>query len=620
MPFIPLELKPGINREGTNYIAEGGWFDGDKIRFRSGQAQKIGGWTRNGAPVFQGVCRALTNWITLAGENLLGIGTHLKYYIEVGESLYDITPIRASSTINNNPFATTSGSTTVTVTDTSHGAFDGDFVTFSGATGGFAGLAAGDLNQEFQITYVDGDHYTITLAVTPNATTSGGGAAVVADYQINTGLSTYISGTGWGAGGYGRGGWGSGSSIAIGFQLRIWNHGQYGEDLVYGPRGGSLYYWDASTGTGSRGVSLSSLGGASDVPTVHNCLLVSDVSRFVMVFGTNELATPNVLDPMFIRWSDQENAVDWTPAATNQAGGIRLSYGSEIVAARQSKQEVLVWTDAGLYSGKYIGPPYVWGFELVGENLSIAGPNAMAFANSTAMWMGVDKFYAYNGRVQAMPCTVLRYLFDDFNFEQRWQVCAGTNEGFNEVWWHYPSKNSTQNDRYVIYNYLENLWYFGTMGRSAWLDSAMRRFPIAAQSGSILYHENGVDDGSVPNQAPSAITAFIETADFDIGDGHNFEFVQKVLPDLTFEGSTVGAPTVTLTLTPRNTPGGAYGEPSNAQSKTITLTGTGPERFTDMLHVRLRGRHMKMRWESNTLGSMWQVGKARIDIRQDGRR
>jgi hypothetical protein len=616
MPLSPFVFKPGIDREGTNYIAEGGWYACDKVRFRSGHPQKIGGWQRLGDNAYVGVCRSLTNWITLLGENLVGLGTHLKYYIEVGETMYDITPLRASSTINSNPFATTNGSPIVTVTDTGHGCIDGDFVTFSGATG-FANLVADDLNKEFQITYVDGDSYKITLAVTPNATTAGGGAAVVAAYQVNVGLSTFISGTGWGAGGFGRGGWGSGSSIAIGFQLRLWNHGQFGEDLVYGPRGGSLYYWDASTGTGSRGVSLSSLGGASDVPTVHNCLLVSDVSRFVMVFGTNQIGS-GTLDPMLVRWSDQEDAVDWTPSPLNQAGDIRLSYGSEIITARQSKQEVLVWTDSGLYSGQYQGPPYVWGFQLVGENLSIAGPNAVAFANNTAFWMGVDKFYVYNGRVQTLPCSLLRYVFNDFNPTQRWQVYAGTSEGFNEVWWFYCSEESDQNDRYVVFNYVENAWYYGSMARSAWLDTALRKYPLASQDGALLYHESGNDDGAALGQAASPITAFIESADFDIEDGHSFAFITKVIPDVTFDGSDAASPSVTVTLTPRNAPGGEYEVPSNAQAKTVTLTG--PDRFTEQLHVRLRGRQIKVRWESSSLGTKWQLGKMRLEARKDGRR
>lgn len=617
MPFTALQFAPGINREVTNYIAEGGWYSCDKVRFQFGQPQKIGGWARIGAPLFLGVCRSMTNWVTLAGENLLGFGTHLKYYVEVGEGIFDITPIRASSTINNNPFSTTSGNPVVRVTDTAHGCVDGDFVTFSGATGGFAGLVAADLNAEFQIKLVDGDTYDITLAVTPNATTTGGGAAVVAAYQTSVGLSTFIQGTGWGAGSFGRGGWGSGSSIAIGYQLRLWNHGQFGEDLVFGPRGGSVYYWDASTGTGSRGVLLSSLGGASDVPTVHNCLLVSDVSRFVMVLGCNEIGS-SVLDPMFVRWSDQESAVNWTPAATNQAGGQRLSYGSEIITGKQSKQEVLIWTDAGLYSAQYINTPYVWGFQLVGENTSIAGPNAVALANNAAYWMGTDKFYTYNGRVAPLPCSLLSHVFSDFNHAQRWQVYAGTNEGFNEVWWFYPSAESEQNDRYVVFNYVENLWYYGSLARSAWLDSALRGYPMATESGSIIYHENGNDDGSVINQAPTAITAFIESADFDIEDGHSFAFVQKVLPDVTFEGSDVENPELVLTLTARNAPGAA--DNAGADAKTVTRTLSDPERFTDMLHVRLRGRHLRMRWESSTLGTMWQVGKTRLDTRKDGRR
>lgn len=615
MPLQPIVFKPGINREVTSYANEGGWFDCDKVRFRFGLPERIGGWIRLGLQRFQGVARAMINWVTLDSNNNLGIGTHLKYYIEQGETFYDITPIRAASTINADPFATTLGSTTVVVTDTSHGAVDGDFVSFGGATG-FAGLTAGALNAEFQITYIDADSYSITVPTAATATTTGGGAAVTAEYQLNTGLATYVSGLGWGAGVWGRGGWGSAAMFGVGLQLRLWNHGTFGEDLVYGPRGGGLYYWDASSGASSRGVALSSLGGASDVPEVHNVLLVSDRTRFVIVFGTNALGD-STLDPMLVRWSGQEDAPNWTPATTNQAGDYKLSYGSFIVTARTSKQEILVWTDAGLYSMQYLGLPFVWGFQLVGENLSIVGPNAIAIAGNVAYWMGKDKFYFYNGQVDTLPCSVTKWVFADFNHEQAWQVCAGTNEAFNEVWWFFCSEDSQANDKYVVYNYHEKLWYYGTMSRTAWLDSPVRTSPMAAATdGRIYFHENGLDDSEPDVAVP--VNAYIQSADFDIAEGHQASFVSRIIPDITFVGSTAIAPTVTMKVTPRAAPGGDYlTKPDNDVIRTIALP---IELYTEQVWLRARGRHMSLRLESNALGTAWQMGKPRLDVRPDGRR
>ena len=465
MPLQKILFKPGVNRENTRYTTEGGWYDCDKIRFRQGNPEKIGGWTRFSPNTYLGVCRSLWNWITLGGANLLGVGTNLKFYIGLGGQYFDITPIRATPTINNNPFVATLGSSVITVTDTAHGCNTGDFVTFSGATGLGGNITAGVLNAEYQVTVTDVNSYTITVSATANATdvsgSPGGGASVVANYQLNTGPAVQIPLVGWGAGGWGSGVWGTSASDPI--PLQLWNQYNYGEDLLFGPRSGGIYYWDSSAGTGTRGVNLT-VSGDADTPLFQNKIVVSDSSRFTLVFGTNDYGSA-VLDPMLIRWSDQENFLVWSPAVTNQAGSIRLSHGSEIITAIQTRQEIVTFTDQALYSLQYLGPPYVWGTQLLGDNISIAGPNAVALASGVVYWMGVDKFYAYDGRVQTLNCDLRRYIFNDFNQDQAVQVFAGTNEGFNEVWWFYCSANSTTVvDKYVIYNYLEKIWYYGNDG------------------------------------------------------------------------------------------------------------------------------------------------------------
>jgi hypothetical protein len=621
MPLQKILFKPGVNRENTRYTTEGGWYDCDKVRFRQGTPEKIGGWQRISINTFLGVCRSLWNWVTLSNENLLGVGTNLKFYIERGGAYNDITPLRATVTINNNPFALTA-STTVTVTDTAHGCVTGDFVTFSGATdiGGLGtNVTASVLNREFQVTVVDLNTYTIQISVTPNATalagSPGGGAAVVAAYQINTGPAFAIPLSGWGAGPWGYGPWGAGSTTTSALQL--WNQANWGEDLVFGPRGGGIYYWDATTGIGVRGVNLNTLPGASDVPVVQNAIFVSDISRFVFAFGCNDYGA-STIDPMLIRWSDQEDAANWTPVATNQAGSLRLSHGSEIVTSIQARQEIVVFTDSALYSLQYLGAPLVWGAQLLGDNISVEGPNAVAIASGVVYWMGVDKFYAYDGRVQTLPCDVRRYVFGNFNQSQAAQVFAGTNEGFNEVWWFYCSANSFSIDRYVVYNYLERIWYYGTMARTAWLDSGLRDFPIAATyNHNIVNHEQGLDDNETGTPAP--ILANISSSEFDIGDGHNFGFVWRMLPDITFENSTAGSPTVNMTLYGLyNSGSGSINSAGQPVVKGSTYVIT--EEFTGQIYTRVRGRQMIFKIDSNQLGTTWQLGAPRIDIRQDGRR
>ena len=614
MPLKKLLLKPGVNRENTRYTNEGGWYACDKVRFRQGTPEKIGGWQRISSTTFLGVCRALWNWVTLDSQNLIGVGTNLKYYIEQGGGYNDITPIRATTSLTD-PFETTSGSPIVEVTDAAGGFIDGDFVTFSGATA-VGGLT---LNGEFQITLTGLTTYTITAD--SNATSSAtGGGSVSAAYQINVGPAITIPLTGWGASTWGSGPWAIGESSSDG--LRLWNHSNFGEDLIFGPRGGAVYYWDATNGVGTRGVALSSLSGASDVPTIQNYILISDISRFVFCFGANELGT-STQDPMLIRWSDQENAVNWTPASTNQAGDLRLSRGTEIVTAAQARQEVLVWTDAALYSLQYVGAPAVWSAQIVGENISIASQNAVAYANGVAYWMGRDKFYKYDGRAQPLRCDLRKFIFNDFNPQQYEQVVAGTNESYHEIWWFYCSSDVEAVDRYVVYNYMEDVWYYGTMARTAWLDSGLRDYPLAATyTSNLVNHELGVDD--IEGDTIQPIEAYITSAEFDLDDGHKFAFVHRVIPDITFDGSTATSPAVTMTLLPLKGSGSGYNSPTSeggSNNATITRTATVPvEQFTDQVFIRVRGRQMAVKIESGAEGVTWQLGSPRIDMRPDGRR
>ena len=700
MSLKKILLKPGVNKENTRYTNENGWYDCDKVRFRQGTPEKIGGWAQISSNTFLGVCRNLWNWVTLGFQNLMGVGTNLKYYIERGGAYLDITPIRASSTIDSNPFALTA-STTVTVTDTAHGCITGDFVTFSGAVdigGGGTNVTAAVLNQEFQVTVVDANTYTITISVTPNATaiaaSPGGGASVVAAYQLNVGPSYAVPLTGWSAGGWGLGFWGFGVTGTD--AIRIWAAANWGEDLVFGPRGGGLYYWDAgnlSTSPVGRGVNVNTLGGTVtltiaspceitlsnilaegtaiqlattgalptglstgttyylrnvdgvvanlsatpagtlidtsgsqsgtqsiselvDVPTLQNYILVSDTSRFVLLFGTTEYGD-TTLNPMLIRWSNQESVIDWYPGDISQSRSLVLSHGSEIITALQTRQEIVVWTDSSLYSLQYVGPPVIWSSQLLGDNISIVSQSAAAVASGRVFWMGVDKFYVYDGRVQTLRCDLRRHIFSNINQEQYQQVFAGTNEGFNEVWWFYCSAGVTAVDSYVVYNYVEDIWYYGTMARTAWIDSGLRDYPVAATyNHNLVNHEQGIDDNET--DTPTAIEAYIESAEFDIDDGEHFGFVWRMVPDLTFEGSTAGTPQVTMTMYGMNGSGSGFNtEASKAVARTSTVT---IEQFTNIVYTRIRGRQMIMKIASDGLGTTWQLGAPRIDIRPDGRR
>ena len=632
MPLQKILFKPGVNKENTRYTTEGGWYECDKVRFRQGNPEVIGGWQRISGYTYNGICRSLWNWVTLQNQNLVGVGTNTKFYIEQGGAYNDITPIRATSTINNNPFALTA-STTVTVTDTAHGATTGSFVTYSGAVdiGGVGtNVTAAVLNKEFQVTVIDANTYTIVISVTPNATaiagSPGGGASVSAAYQVNAGPAFAVPLTGWGAGAWGAGTWGYGGAPIS--SLQLWSQMNFGQNLLFGPRGGGIYYWDATTSVTTRGVNLTTLGDA-ETPVVQNSLTVSDASRFVIVFGTNDpnAASPNAIDPMFIRWSDQEDPFTWIPAVTNQAGSLRLSHGSEIITTVQTRQEIVVFTDAAIYSLQYLGPPFVWGSQLLGDNISIISPNAAVIASGVVYWMGVDKFYAYDGRVQTLNCDLRRFIFQDLNLEQTEQVFCGTNEGFNEVWWFYPSTGSTLIDKYVVYNYLEKIWYYGTMERSAWLDSGLRGFPLAAiydpstSTGNLVNHESGLNNNATGTTV--AIDAYISSSEFDIGDGHNFGFIWRVLPDLTFEDSTNtptgDVPSVTMTLYGlANSGSGVTSTAAQPVAKSSTYVIT--EQFTGQIYTRLRGRQMIFKIGSNQINTAWQLGAPRIDIRPDGRR
>ena len=643
MPLQKLQFRPGVNRESTTLANEGGWFESDKVRFRSGSAEKIGGWvadtgTTNSALTppagsFWGVCRSLFNWITLSSYNLLGIGTNLKFYIQnsTGGTFYDVTPIRSTTSAGDVTFAAVDGSTTLTVTDAAHGAQAGDFVTYSGAASLGGAITATVLNKEYQVVSITSNNvYTITSSVAANASDSGnGGGSIVGTYQITTGSATSTVSVGWGAGGWGgittgysSTGWGSPApaGVGLGVQLRLWSQANFGEDLIFNPRGGGLYLWETNANPNifDRGTLLTT----GDTPDVCNIVMVSDASRFVIGFGVNDYGSA-VQNPMLIRWSDQEDYTQWTPAITNQAGSFTLSDGSQIVATMQARQEILVWTDSALYSMQYLGAPYVWGFQILADNLSIASQNAVATANNVTYWMGVDKFYMYSGRVETLPCTLRSYVYNDINIAQASQFFAGTNEGFNEIWWYYCSASSDTIDKYVVYNYLERIWYYGTLNRTAWLDSALRVEPMATTYGNqLVYHETGVDDGTT--NPPSPITCFVQSSDFDIGDGHNFGFVWRLIPDVTFDGSTVNAPALDFTVRPRQFPGSNYGNSNNPEVvSTVSYAGQrtyNVQQFTEQVYVRIRGRQMAFKVGSDTLGTAWQLGVPRIEVRPDGRR
>lgn len=696
MPLKKLLFKSGVNQENTRLLNENGWYFCDKVRFRQGTPEKIGGWVQISPNSYQGVARSLWAWSNLSNIDYLGVGTNLKYYIMLGGAYYDITPVRDTATLTN-PFSTTSGLPTVNVYDVAHGCSTGDFVILT-STATVGGLT---ISGEYQVTAVDADNYTITAASNASSTVNrppGGGGTVTATYLLSGGPAIELPTTGWGAGAWGAGPWGIGTSSTL--NLRIWNHQNFGEDLLYGPSGGPIYYWDASfgitentvsisvaspavvtaplavsngtpisfytlgtmptglspgveyyvvnsagttfnlattpggtainttgAGTGTisisiRGQPLTSLVGASDVPQSANLFLVSDTSRFVLAFGCPDYGSSQV-DYMLIRWSDQESAVNWTPSATNQAGSVRLSHGSQITAVTQVRQEILVWTDTSLYSLQYLGPPIVWGSQLLADNISIINDRAAVTAAGATYWMANEKFYSYDGRVNALDCDLRQYVFGNFNFDQSEQVFAATNQQFNEVWWFYCSANSTVIDHYVVYNYMEKIWYYGTMGRTAWIDSSLvTNVPIAATyANNLVFHETGVDDATTASPVP--IEAYITSSEFDIDDGDRYGFVWRVLPDMTFRGSTASNPVANLTLLPLQNSGSGYNNPlseGGTNTSPVVRSATVPvEQYTQQVNIRVRGRQMSIKMSSDTLGVQWQFGACRLDIRPDGR-
>ena len=617
MPLAKLQFRPGINRESTSYANEGGWFDCDKIRFHQGYPEKFGGWQKYSSSTYLGTARALHNWVALDGSDFMGVGTELKYYIEEGGAYNDITPIRSTTAAGDVTFSATDGSTTITVSDTSHGADENDFVTFSGAVS-LGGLITADvLNQEYQIvSVVDADTYTVTSAVAANASDTGnGGASVVGEYQINVGLNTQVGGTGWGAGTWSRGAWGSASATATDAELRLWSHDNFGEDLLINPRDAAIYYWDKTSTLSARAVEIGTLSGASNTPTIAKQILVSDNDRHVIAFGCNPLGSSDQ-DNLLIRFSDQESLTDWTPTATNTAGDLRLGSGSEFIQAVETKREVLVWTDKTLHSMKYVGPPFTFGLQQLASSITIMGPKAAVAAEDFVFWMGIDNFYVYDGRTSNLPCTVRDYVFEDFNLAQAEKVFAGINSQWGEVIWFYPSSTSDENDRYVVFNYIEKVWYYGNLSRTAWRDRGIRTYPIAAgASGGSNYlynHEIGVDDDG------SAMEAYIESSQIDIGDGEKFLLINRLIPDLTFTGSSSGSPVANFTLETREYPGASY---DTITSGSVTRSATTPvEQFTNQLDMRLRGRSFAIKVDSDALGTRWRLGAPRVQLREDGRR
>ena len=613
--LTPLKFKPGIVKDLTRYANETGWFDSNWVRFRMSLPEKMGGWQKYSTSTFLGICRALINWTILSGRQYFGLGTNLKYYINSGSGSYtDITPIRRTVTLAADPFATTIGSTTVTVTDAGHGAVLNDFVTFSGATS-FSGIPAGDFNQEHQITgIINGSSYTITVDTAGQIVASGGGAAVEAEYQINVGLANSVPGVGWGAGTWGHDTWGSDATDGISQNLRLWSHDNYGEDLIANVRNGNIYYWDATTPL-ARMVPLEDIPAASDAPVVATIIMVSSEERHVLAFGTNPIGSATQ-DPLFIRWSATEDAADWTPTVINTAGGYRLSVGTKIVAVLEGRAETLIYTDVAIYQMRWTGAPFVFSFVQIGTNIAIISPNAAVALGDVSFWMGHNQFYSYNGRIQIMNCPVADYVFSRLTMAQSQKIYAFSNSHFDEVGWLYPG-DSDECDSYVIYSIRENVWYTGSLNRTAWIDRGPSYLPVATSEDGYLYdHEYGYDDGST--NPPSPITAYIESSPMEAPNGEQFMFINRFIPDVTFRDSSAANPSVDMTFTMQNYPGGSL---TQNYSKTVTQTSTVTvEQFTEQCFIRLRGRSASFRCESNDLGVAWRLGVVRADIRSDGRR
>tara|TARA_Y100000114_G_scaffold50641_1_gene46232 strand:- start:528 stop:2384 length:1857 start_codon:yes stop_codon:yes gene_type:complete len=618
MTLAKVQFAPGVNKEGTEYTADAGWFDSDKIRFRQGRVEKIGGWTKYSDQSFLGVCRSLHQWSSLESLSYIGVGTNLKFYISEGTVYNDVTPIRLTAGAGDATFAATNGSSTITVTENAHGAVVNDFVTFSDAATLGGNITATVLNQEYQIASIPSvNTFTIEAkdtsgaTVTANASDSGnGGSSTVATYQINTGLNAFVQGTGWGAGTWGAGTWGSASSTLASGQLRLFSQDSFGEDLIFNIRGGGIYYWDESSGTGTRAINATALSGASNVPTIALQVLVSDIDQHVIAFGSNPIGSSNI-DPLLIRFSDQENAADWTPTATNTAGGVRINSGSEIIGAVQTRQEILVFTDVSLHSMRFVGAPFTFQFATLSTDISMISPNAAINARGSVYFMDSGGFYVYNGSVQPLPCSVKEHVFSNLNKGQAFKVFAAENNDFSEVIWFYPiGSGDTEITNYVSYNYSENLWAIGTLDRGTWMGYSKFSNPIASSvntgptDANFLYnHETGFDDDG------SAMTAFVESGDLEIGEGDRLMMISRIIPDFKFSGDTGGA-SVDFTIKGSNFP---LETPTNQATATVTSS-------TTQSNIRTRARHAVVRIESSGAGFGWRLGDLRFDMRQDGRR
>ena len=639
MAFIKLQFKPGVNRDQTDYSNEGGWWECDKIRFRSGYPEKIGGWQKATTNTFQGICRQMWNWVTTYSDNLMALGTHQKAYIENAGYYYNITPLRLVDPTLDTPdtdnciYTDTTAPNTITVQlPNPHLASTGDFVEISGVVGPVGGIPASEINGNHEITVVSGIVFTFTVASAVTSTVNGGGGtAIQIDFEITPGNAINTAGYGWGTGTWSRGAWGLGSTEPIYLPQRDWWFDNFDNDLVMNIRNGEPYWWvrgntvDPSSALATRAITLQAYAtaegySANAVPVKVMQLLVSQQDKHLIAFGAVPFGSTNPVDfdPLLIRWADQDTPGDWTPSSTNTAGDIRVSRGSRIVRALPTRQEILVWTDSHLFTLQFLGTTDVFGLQEYADNISIASPRAMATAANITYWMGQDKFYAYTGRVETLPCTLRNHVFQNLNFDQTDQIVCGTNEQWNEVWWFYPTNNSDYNNAYVVYNHLEKIWYYGTIERTAWLDTPLKRFPQAANTpltnfaaGYVYNHEDGIDDDADP------MVSYIQSSDFDIEDGEQFMLCRRVIPDIGFSGSTANAPTVTMQIRARNFPGSSL---SSDPSEGKLVVETSVDQYTDQIFIRARARQMAFKIQSENLGVQWQLGAPRLDARSDGRR
>jgi len=616
MPLSRIQFKPGLNRDQTNYSGEGGFYECDKIRFLSGFPQKIGGWLRYGTFTLIGICRQMYNYITSSSDNILALGTSKKLFLDIATNLINITPLRTvnptyTTPTTNSCISTTNGQTGVTITITGCTAIVGNYVQISGSTA-VNGIPASEINGNHEIvTAPNANTFTIATTTAATSTGSGGGTAIIVSFEITVGNATTIYGYGWGTGGWGAQGWGTSGLTPVTVFQRDWFMDNFDNDLVANIRNGAIYYWEYDGTFTTRAVLLSSLAGASDVPSEAMQILVSQNDKHLLCFGAIPFGG-GAFDPLLIRWADQDNPVNWTPSATNSAGFLRISRGSRIIRALPTRQETLVWTDSHLYSFQYTGTTDVFNLQEYADNISIISPRACISANNVTYWMGLDKFFFYAGRVETLPCTLRNYVFQDINLNQVDQIISGTNEGWHEVWWFYPSANSETNNRYVIYNYYEKVWYYGTIARTAWLDSPLRQYPQAVGDTYLYNHEQGTNDDT------SAMTAYIQTNDFDLEDGDKLLLIKRIIPDINFEGSTATTPRVMMTMRPRNFPGSNYSganEPDVERSTTVPV-----EQYTEQIFIRARARQMGFKITSDELNVQWQLGAPRLDGRPDGRR